>query len=86
LIAKKPKAKHEFVVYSSFTGPSLVCNDGWKLRSYLSKNVFELYYLPNDFREETNLSAKFPVKFEELKNKLLDACEGNFKNGLFGGY
>jgi hypothetical protein len=34
-------------------------------------------------REETDLSKKFPGKFEELKNKLLEACDGNFKNGLF---
>jgi len=83
LIGVSDKDEHSFVVYSSFLGPTLITNDGWKLRSYLKKDAFELYFLPDDYREETDLSEKFPEKFEELKNKLLKACDGNFKNGLF---
>jgi arylsulfatase A-like enzyme len=83
LIGESDKDEHNFVVYSSFLGPTLITNDGWKLRSYLKKDAFELYFLFDDYREETDLSEKFPGKFEELKNKLLEACDGNFKNGLF---
>jgi len=75
--------EHEFIVYSSFLGPSLITNDGWKIRTYLEKGVFELYYLSDDFREENDLSEEFPDKLKELKSKLLNACDGDFKNGLY---
>jgi len=78
----KESIEHEFVAYSSFIGPALITNDGWKIRTHLSKNAFELYYLPNDFREEANLAEKYPAKFEALKAKLLEACDGDFNNGL----
>jgi arylsulfatase A-like enzyme len=85
LIEDKNQKKHEFVIYSSYTGPTLITNDGWKLRTFLKKKlqVFELYYLPNDFREEKNVSKEFPDKFEALKSKLLTACDGDFKNGIY---
>ena len=83
LIEVKNDIEHEFVVYSSFIGPTLITNDGWKLRTYLTKDVFELYYLPDDPREETDLSGKFPEKLEKLKNNLLKACDGSFTNGLY---
>ncbi len=75
--------EHDFVVYSSYTGPALITNDGWKLRTFLSQDVFELYFLPDDNREVMDLSEEFPEKFDELKNKLLEACDGDFRNGLF---
>lgn len=83
IIGENMKIKHEYVVYSSYYGPTLITDDGWKIRTYLSKNVFELYYLPDDFREAHNLSEKYPGKLEELKMKLLKACDGDFNNGLF---
>lgn len=83
LLEEETDINHDFVVYSSFKGPTLVTNDGWKLRTYLPQNAFELYYLPDDFREETDFSEKFSEKFAALKNKLLEACEGNFEHGHF---
>jgi arylsulfatase A-like enzyme len=83
LIGEKNDEEHEFIVYSSFTGPTLITNDGWKIRTLLKKEVFELYYLPDDSREEKELSKEFPDKFEELKRKLLTACDGDYTNGLF---
>jgi len=74
---------HKYLVYSSFTGPTLITNDGWKIRSYLEKNIFELYFLPDDYREENNLASRYPEKLEELKNKLLSECDGNYTNGLY---
>lgn len=83
LLGKKHTPKHPFIVYSSFVGPTLITNDGWKIRSFLKENAFELYYLPDDFREEKNLAEKYPQKLADLKNKLLKACDGDFKNGLY---
>jgi arylsulfatase A-like enzyme len=74
---------HDFIVYSSYYGPTLITNDGWKIRTYLAQDVFELYYVPDDFREENDLSKVYPDKVEELKSQLLKACDGDFRNGLF---
>lgn len=83
LIGEKIQKEHEFVVYSSYTGPTLITNDGWKLRTYLKKDVFELYFLPDDFKEKTDLAKEFPDKLNELKSKLLKACDGNYYNGFY---
>ncbi|MFC2132418.1 arylsulfatase [Bacteroidota bacterium] len=83
LTEKNNEIGHEFVVYSSFLGPTLITNDGWKIRTYLKKNSFELYYLHDDYREEHDLAEKYPEKLKELKNKLLEACDGNFNNGHY---
>lgn len=83
LIEEEHHSEHEFVVYSSFIGPTLITNEGWKIRSYLEKGVFELYYLPDDPREENDLSQLHPEKLRDLKSKLLEVCEGNLNNGLF---
>lgn len=83
LVRSKPVKKHQHVVYSSYTGPTLITQDGWKIRTVLKANAFELYYLPNDYREENNLAASRPEKLAELKAKLLKECDGDFNNGLF---
>lgn len=75
--------KHDFIVFSSFEGPTLVTNEGWKLRSVIAHDIFELYYLPDDFKEEYDLSKNKPALAEELKNKLIEACDGDLKNGLY---
>ena len=64
-------------------GPTLITRDGWKIRTYLNKEVFELYYLPDDFREENDLAEKYPEKLEELTIILLSACDGDLFNGLY---
>ena len=83
LIEENPDNKHEQIVFSSFLGPTLITSDGWKIRSYLSSGVFELYYLPDDYREENELSEKYPEKLNTLKKKLFKACDEDFNNGLF---
>lgn len=75
--------EHDYIVFSSFTGPALLTSDGWKIRSYLQSGVFELYYLPDDFREENNLAEAKPGKLQELKQLLLLACDGDYQNGLY---
>jgi len=74
---------HDFIVFSSFTGPALITGDGWKIRSFLDQDVFELYYLPEDYREEKDLSGAYPEKLEELKQTLLKACDGDYTHGYY---
>jgi arylsulfatase A-like enzyme len=75
--------KHDFVVYASFHGPALVTQDGWKIRYFGPKDIYQLYYLPDDYREEINLAEKNKEKLGELKAALTDACDGDVKNGWF---
>lgn len=82
LTSEDTSEAHKFIVYSSFQGPTLITSDGWKIRSYLPKNAFELYYLPEDPKEANNLAEIYPEKLEDLKSNLLDACEGELENGL----
>lgn len=77
------KADHDFIVFSSFTGPALITSDGWKIRSCLDQDVFELYYLPDDYREEKDLSRAYPIKLAELKKTLLKACDGDYAHGHY---
>jgi len=83
LIDSNPGAEHDFLVFSSFEGPTLITKEGWKIRSIIKKKSFELYDLNEDFREENNLAEKYPDKLKQLKLLLLDACEGDLNNGLY---
>ncbi|WP_235292662.1 sulfatase-like hydrolase/transferase [Portibacter lacus] len=83
LIGKKEENDRGYLVYSSFQGPTLINSGGWKLRMYYPKNIFELYYLPDDFREENNLADQNPEIVSELKALLLEECEGDYINGFF---
>ena len=79
---KESLKEHDYIVYGSFEGPMLVMNDGWKIRSHLNKNVFEIFYLPDDKAEQNDLSELQPRKFNHLKKLLIDACSGDLKNGF----
>jgi len=83
LVGKKAEKAHDFIVFSSFHGPALVAQDGWKLRYFGPKDTYQLYYLPNDYREEIDLSQKHPEILERLKLELIKACNGDIKNGWF---
>jgi arylsulfatase A-like enzyme len=83
LLGQKSTREHPFIVYSSFIGPTLITSDGWKIRSFLKNDAFELYHLPVDFREEKDLSEQYPDKLKTLKSELLKACDGDFRNGLY---
>lgn len=62
-------------------GPAIVTKEGWKLRYFLKKDVFQLYYLPDDYKEENDLSSKYLKKTESLKRILYKACDNNWNNG-----
>jgi arylsulfatase A-like enzyme len=83
LLNSSSSPDHEYLVYASFLGPTLITFDGWKIRTVLKNNRFELYNLNNDYREEYDLAAEHPEKLQELKDLLLEACEGDLSNGLY---
>ena len=43
--------------------------------------IYQLYYLPDDYREERDLAADQPDKLHELRALLLKECDGNLANG-----
>lgn len=75
--------EHDYTINSSMYGGTIVTKEGWKLRNYYGKDIFQLYYLPDDYREENDLAAQFPEKVEELKTILTKECNGDLANGLF---
>ena len=81
LFGRKSKER-AYTVYSSTMGPALVTKEGWKIRYFLKKDVFQLYYLPNDYKEENELSTENPNKMAELKKLLFKACDSNWENGF----
>ncbi|AWV98546.1 arylsulfatase [Arcticibacterium luteifluviistationis] len=83
LLGESNEKEHDYVVYSSFTGPTLIAKDGWKIRTDLKKDAVELFYLPEDFREENDLSKQEPEKLKALQALLLKACDGDLANGHF---
>jgi arylsulfatase A-like enzyme len=69
--------KHEYVVFNSKLGPALVTADGWKIRYQKTADIYQLYYLPDDYSEAINLADKHPKKVEKLKEILLNECDGD---------
>ncbi len=83
LLGAKNEQARTHAVYASFMGPALVTNDGWKLRYFTPADKFQLFYLPDDYREEKDLIEQQHEKFQELKMTLLVACNGDLSNGFF---
>ncbi|MCG9792312.1 sulfatase-like hydrolase/transferase [Flavobacterium algicola] len=81
LFGRKSK-KRAYTVCSSTMGPALVTKEGWKICNFLKRDVFQLYYLPNDYKEENELSTENSNKMDELKKLLFKACDSNWENGL----
>lgn len=73
----------DHTIYSSKLGPAIVSQDGWKLRYHLQSDILQLYYLPDDYREENVLNESHPEKVAKLKAILLEECEGDWNNGGF---
>ncbi len=71
-----------YVVFGSNYGPGIQTNDGWKLRYYKAKKIFELYNLNQDPQERNNLVNQYPEKVIELKELLLKECQGDITNGI----
>lgn len=75
--------RHDSVVFAGSVGPALVTPDGWKVRYLTSVRRFQLFYLPDDYREENNLAEANPDKLKEMAAKLLQACDGNMYHGTW---
>ncbi|WP_245729064.1 sulfatase-like hydrolase/transferase [Niabella drilacis] len=74
---------HTAIAFASFMGPALVTSDGWKLRYYAPRKLFQLYHLPDDPGEQKDLSAQYPGKLKRMQQELLEQCEGDLENGWF---
>lgn len=72
---------HDWIVYASGLGPALVTSDGWKLRRINKTNSFQLYHLPQDYREENDISSDHPDIVSRLSKLLLNACDGDYYHG-----
>jgi arylsulfatase A-like enzyme len=77
----KDRQNHDYVVFASFQGPALVMADGWKLRYVTMNDSYQLYYLPDDYREEHDKAGERPDKVGALREILLRECDGNLKYG-----
>lgn len=83
LVGNEDEKKNKYVVFSSFMGPALVTQDGWKLRYYAPKKIFQLYYLPDDYQEKNDLSDIHTRKVDKLSKLLLNECNNDLDNGWF---
>ena len=77
---------HEWIIYASRLGPALVTTDGWKLRYINRTDSFQLYHLPNDYREENDVSADHPDLVARLSGWMRNACDGDYQNGTPGAH
>lgn len=71
------------VIVASRTGPAIVRDDGWKLKQATldGKEIFQLFHLPTDYREEHDRSKEHPELVRSLGAELLRECDCNFLNG-----
>ena len=74
--------KNRFIIASSSEGPTIITNEGWKLRYYTMSRKYELYNLNRDPEEKYDVILRFPEKAEELKKILLQKCDGRIENGI----
>lgn len=74
---------HEHIVFAAGQGPAIVDREGWKLRFIRlpRENFYQLYHLPEDYREENNMVWDAPDVARRLSTELLRECDGNFFNG-----
>lgn len=75
-LLEKDCKSHDYVVFNSKHGPALVTSEGWKIRYQKTADIYQLYYLPDDYTESKNLAEKYPQKLEALKSILLEECSG----------
>ena len=57
-----------------------------KLRYINRTDSFQLYHLPSDYREENDVSADHPDLVTRLSGWMLNACDGDYRNGTPGAH
>ncbi|MFY0654015.1 MAG: sulfatase-like hydrolase/transferase [Cyclobacteriaceae bacterium] len=77
LLDKPEQVEHDFVIargavrYTAHRGAALVSRDGWKVRYFENEEVYMLYDLNSDPKEDYDLSLEYPKKLAELR-KMFD--------------
>ncbi len=83
------KEKHT-TQYFEIAGNRAIYHEGWyartihrapweqKTRRTLEEDIWELYYIPNDFSITNNLAVKNPEKLKELQDLFMKEAEKNF--------
>jgi len=82
-LAGSEAPRRDPVVFAGEIGPALVTPDGWKVRYIVPVRRFQLFYLPDDYREERNLAQEYPDKLKEMVSLLVQACDGNLHHGTW---
>lgn len=82
LMSAEQQSKERYLIFGSNNGPAIITNEGWKLRYYIKKETYELFYLPDDPQERHNLRDKQPDRSDRLKQILLRECGGDLSNGI----
>lgn len=78
----KKLPKKRYIAYSSYQGPAIVNNEGYKVRYNKSAKDFDMYNVLKDPKETQNIANKKSKKFEELKALLIKECGGNIEKGI----
>ncbi|MFR9522384.1 MAG: sulfatase-like hydrolase/transferase [Rikenellaceae bacterium] len=60
-----------FVLADSFEGPTIIRNDGWKLRYCNVTTEYELYNILTDKEEYKNLASQYPEIANKLRQELI---------------
>ncbi len=79
----REQPQHDHVVFAGHNGPALVTPDGWKVRYLVPVRRFQLFHLPDDYREERNLAAEEPARLRAMAARLVGACDGNLHHGTW---
>ncbi|MDR2679307.1 MAG: sulfatase-like hydrolase/transferase [Tannerella sp.] len=74
--------ENRFVTVSSYEGPAIIVNNGWKLRYFTPSKKYELYDIRKDPEEKYDVILRFPRIAEDLKKLLTEQCGGNIENGI----
>lgn len=75
------------MLFASAPGPAIVTREGWKLRFVRlpDENLYQLYYLPDYYREENNIIQEGPPDIvNHLSTLMLRECAGNYGGGQSG--
>ena len=82
LMKGKKLPKNRYIIASSSEGPTIITNEGWKLRYHSKSKKYELYNLKRDPEEKYDVILRFPAEAEKLKNILLQKCNDQIENGI----
>ena len=82
LLKSTPISSERIYVYSSYQGPAIVNNEGFKVRYNTTAKNYDMYNLFDDPQERKNVAAQYPIRFEAMKKQLIEVCSGNVNKGI----